>query len=371
MKPLSILLAALVLCCGSELSRALAQGPDQIRLEDCVPITASNFTQVQQVHGVITDEELLDLAWASQGDSVAVAGETDVWLYNLANLNRRRSLGFEKIEGVYRTIASVAYSPDGTLLVVGDAAGGLSVWDATSLEKLASFPIYKNYRNALSALAFNSDGTVLASGSLMPSGSVNPRTDEDGGISLWDTGTWTPHTVTLSEDEVGTVGGIEALAFSPDDTLLAVAGSNKVVLFEVATQTWLPLPDHYIAWDVAFGHGGQLLAAATGTSKPQGLWLWDIERQVLRDSFKSGNLISSVAFASDGIVIAIGMESFGNIYLWDTNASPNDPDKSTVLWIDEGQTVADLEFSPDGKLLASVAGHALNLWGVCEGVEPE
>ena len=89
MKPLSILLAALVLCCGSELSRALAQGPDQIRLEDCVPITASNFTQVQQVHGVITDEELLDLAWASQGDSVAVAGETDVWLYNLANLNRR------------------------------------------------------------------------------------------------------------------------------------------------------------------------------------------------------------------------------------------------------------------------------------------
>lgn len=367
MKPLSILLAVLVLCCGSELSHASTQEPDQIRLADCEPITASNFTQVRRVYGVITDEELLwQLAWAPQGDSLAVAGETDVWLYDLAHLGVRQPLGIEKIEEDFRSyrrkILSMAYSPDGTLLAVGDAASRLSIWDAQSLEQIESFVVYET---GVSGLAFNSDGTILASGGYLST------VHEDAAILLWDTETWTSRGVPFERESIEEVGAIGNLAFSPDDRLLAGSGNQRVVLFDVATQTQLPIPKSDVAWDVAFGHDGQLLAAATDTSRVDGLWLWDIEQQVLRDGLEPDYWITSVAFASDGIVIAIGMESFGNIYLWDTNASPNDPDKRTVLWTDEEQTVMDLAFSPDGKLLASVAGYALNLWGICEGAEPE
>lgn len=365
MKRSLIVLITLLLCCAKGIPAASSQEPDQFSLENCEPITASNFREVQQVYETFTDELLWEVAWSPQGGTIAVAGETEVWLYDLEHLDIPQPLGVEKVEGAsYFTISALAYSPDGNLLAVGDVFGRLSIWDAHSLEQLDSF---LDYEGGVGGLAFNSDGTLLAS-----SGYLSTREGE--AILLWDTETWTPRGVQFDRESIDELGGIYELAFSPDDTLIA-AGGEKVRLFDMTTLAQLPIPEHYyFSWDardVVFGHGGRLLAAATSTSKVEGLWLWDIEQQEPHDSFKPGNWIMSVAFAPDGILVAVGMDTFGNIYLWDTSADPNDPDNTTGLWsypIGSGtaSTVMSLGFSPDGRLLASIHGLALRLWGICE-----
>lgn len=97
---------------------------------------------------------------------------------------------------------SLAFSPDGSLLVVG---GGLvaTVWDVASWRCVATLP----FPDPFAALAFSPDGRFLAGGG-------------EGAFAIWGADAWTVlHHVTGC-------AWITALAFSPDGCRLAVSGGT-------------------------------------------------------------------------------------------------------------------------------------------------
>jgi WD40 repeat protein len=74
------------------------------------------------------------------------------------------------LQGHTARVACLAFSPDGAILVSGDAAGKIKLWDAElGLERLS----LDGHTRAITALAFSPNGATLASG------------DASGAIRLW------------------------------------------------------------------------------------------------------------------------------------------------------------------------------------------
>ena len=74
-----------------------------------------------------------------------------------------------------RSIQSVAFSSDGTLLAVGSRYGDVQLWDVASGTNIATLEVSGWY--TYYSVAFSSDGTLLAAGS------------DDGTILLWNVAT--------------------------------------------------------------------------------------------------------------------------------------------------------------------------------------
>ena len=115
-----------------------------------------------------------------------------------------------KLEGNYDSAASLAFSPDGTHLTVGNEQGQIEIWQVRDRTPLLKMETAQGGR--ILGLAYSSDGSRLASGA------------RDGTIGLWSANdgkllsSLTGHS-TLACD----------LAFSPDGTLLATGSWDGTI----------------------------------------------------------------------------------------------------------------------------------------------
>jgi serine/threonine protein kinase len=187
---------------------------------------------------------------------------------------------------------------------------------------------------AIRSLAYNPDGSLLASGS------------DDASISLWETGTGQQ----LSS-LTGHSGAVRSLAFYPDSSVLASASEDGTIGM----------------WDVyggaSFGYLEGHAAAVTGvTFTPDGGWLassgddghvrlWDMATWGEIAALPGyGAAMKCVAFGPDGTLLAAGGED-GNVFIWqaaDLSAAP-------VSMLGHSAAVNNLAFSPDGAYLASAS----------------
>lgn len=171
-------------------------------------------------------------------------------------------------------INALVFSPDGKKLVSGTMGGKVQMWDPETSVPLAPFLKGQNmeeaveggpgnfrvtYRDAINALAFSSNGRLLAVGS-------------DQKIRLLGSREYPP----LKDTPRGT----QALAFSPDDTIL-VTGSRPsgVELWNLATGEKLRTLDGHTATAEAlvFSPDGKTLVSA---SQDGTILLWDWEEIV-------------------------------------------------------------------------------------------
>jgi len=194
---------------------------------------------------------------------------------------------------------------------------------------------------------------LLASGSCSQFHSVGNCVT--GEIIIWDVGTRRAVTTFLD-----TTGAPQAIAFSPDGTLLAL---NDCVLVE-ATSTCLEgavllweigsgaspkkLIGHlgYI-WDIAFSPDGETLASGSADNS---IILWDLEtgQPIGQRMSNHGGPVRTLAFSPNGNLLASG--GFDNaIYLWDVETGQALGGPLAV----HSATVQDVVFSPDGSTLAS------------------
>ena len=147
---------------------------------------------------------------------------------------------FSKVLG---TVNSVAFSPNGQRLAIGDGKGSVQVWDLVTMQVVL---MCTGHSGEVRSVAFSPDGQRLASGS------------SDKTVKLW---------ASESGDCLDTLNGHEngvwSVAFSPDGQRLASGSAdNTIRIWDVATGECLQVIDERV-------FGGMDITGVQGLSAGQ------------------------------------------------------------------------------------------------------
>jgi WD40 repeat protein len=315
---------------------------------------------------------------------------------NIATFLQGHTDKIEKYHVYYRsTNSSLAFSPNGRLLVSVARGDSMILWDALTRKPIdkVQFP-----DREITSVAFRPDGKTMALGIFRPR--VPSKQTAKTTIILWDIETRRQ----IGEPLTGHSGPVDSIQFSSDGKIFA-SGSRDgtAILWDVV--------NHKQIGDRLTGHTNHVVSVAfdpTGASLVTGsidgnVILWDvathepvgppISRHTKRKSMSSGDFVSSVIFSPDGKILASNSEN-NTVILWDANAlkpigepltghtdwitsldfnpqanvlaSASD-DGSIILWdldkheplaqplLGHGNKVKSINFSPDGTMLASVS----------------
>jgi WD40 repeat protein len=282
--------------------------------------------------------------WSPDGKTVASCTyEGNVRLWEAATGRERRTLATAE-RGLWR----VVFSPD-SKVVAGAGFEKVWLWEADT-GKGAPMDAPETYTNQCWGAAFSHDGRALAT-------SWNR-----GLVLLWDVvGRRLVHKFEGNEYQA------KAVAFSPDDKVLAVAGGSapdvksSIRLWDlVGGKVRGVLEGHQgCVSSVDFCPDGGMLASGSwdGTTR-----LWSAATG--KDVRLIKSWASCVAFSPDGQILYSG-DHLGVIHGW------NAADGKEVGQFRVGvESVKTLSISPDGKMLATAGGdHRIGLWKVPSGEE--
>jgi WD40 repeat protein len=242
-------------------------------------------------------------------------------------------------------VPCVAFSHSGRLLATGGNRGGpVHVWD---LAMGQGRNLSGGHSRRILALAWSPDDSRLASAG------------DDGLVLLWD-----PVSGKKVAELQGHTWRVVGLAWHPDGKTLASAGADGTVrLWDTGAgkekARWTAGPTLVaMAWDPA----GQLLATAGDDNT---IRLWDTatrqERAILVGH--TGPL-HDLAFSPDGRTLASGSAD-GTVRLWDTTTG-----KPRAVLPGHAGDVTAVAWHPGGGLLATGGGdHAVRLWSTATGRE--
>ena len=371
---------------------------------------------------------ITQIAYSPDGDSLAIAGSQGVFLYEPETLAQVAHLAKEV--GI---ILSIAFSPDGTLLVSGGMDANIRLWNIETHEQIHAFTAHNSGVNSVD---FGPDGIFLASSS------------SDDTVHVWDIEK-KRQVVSIDTQNVAAGQIPRQVIFSPNGSLVAIALSRgKVILWDFQTQKICrQIDDQRIFPLIAFSLDGKTLLSIASTDNRGDLKFWDVEtgkqfalqkntQNQLLTTHPNRNLVASfnwwhptpvriwdvgqkterAQFPVDGSVHSLAFDPVTDqlalitggttIQIWDIatqklvrkkethtggisslTISPNGEtlatshnDYSVRLWdIERGvervrllghTTIPDvLAFSPDEKMLASEGFGMVHIWDVAHGTE--
>jgi WD40 repeat protein len=292
-------------------------------------------------------------------------------------------------------ITTLAYSPDGRLIVSGSADTTIILWDANCGKMLKQIHAHNG---PVTIIAVSPDGKTIASAA----GDSYHHTDVS--LVLWDVETGKRRMI-LSRDE----HLFETIVFSPDGAFILAGSVNRITEWESASghkKRSISLDDDWPV-SIAFSPDGKRFVSAVslGESKitdieigkpiftlsdeksssaifsPDGakvavadasgvyflksgeVVVYEMEhgREILRLTGHESN-INSIAFNHDGHYIVTGSDDY-TIRVWDG-------DRGEKLMTLSGHRAAVMSaiFSPDGKYIVSGSGdHTIIVWDVESG----
>jgi WD40 repeat protein len=283
-------------------------------------------------------------------------------------------------EGHSSDVLSVAFSPNGELILSGSDDNSLRLWDALSGECLRTFHGHSRY---VGSVAFSPDGELILSGSY------------DNSLRLWDA-----HSGECLRTFEGHSNSVESVAFSPNgEHILSGSDDNSLRLWDAHSGECLRTFEGHSSdvLSVAFSPNGELILSG---SDDNSLRLWDAHTgECLRTFDGHSSSVSSVAFSPNGEQILSG--SYDNSlrlwevqtgeclrtfhghtsYVWSVGISPNGEhilsgsyDNSLRLWdLQTGEclrtfqghlsSVTSVAFSPNGEFILSGSDDkSLRLW---------
>jgi WD40 repeat protein/serine/threonine protein kinase len=249
------------------------------------------------------------------------------------------------LEGHTDIVKSLAFSPDGTMLVSGSADQPAILWDVATRKKIAML-IEQTENYAYVSLAFSGSGQTIAVAFRAKGSSFK--------VVLWDVNTRESVSLPLPKQSDNRIFDV---TFSPDDKLLAGTGVQKTFLWDIANRQRIAILE---------GHGAHVNSAVfipdsrtlATTSNDGTLAFWDVTTRKKLDSINVHSApILSMALSPDGALLATGSAD-STIRLWDTNTR-----QEMTRLRGHSSEVRSLAFSPDGTILASASKDGtVKLW---------
>ncbi len=334
------------------------------------------------------------LSFSPDQKTLAGADGTEVKLWNVATGQE-----LQTVQGSQLGVDSVAFSPDGKLLAIGNSDNTVALWDSVKRQEAR---VLRGHVSAIAAVAVSGDDKVLASA--LATGIAGIRRDDP--VKIWDpiTGQLVRslitrhdgHSIGLSNDGTRLISGSsgnwisiwnvaqakaqreltvarpsrfvpDQVALSSDGKLIAGGGRDSTIkIWEAATGRELfTLTGHRKGiWDLAFSPDSRLLASS-GQDADIKLWSMATGQEVKTLVAHSGG-VGAIAFSPDGKKLASGSQD-RMILIWDLESG-----ESYVAYLGQQEWVNAVAFSPDGKKLASgsVDGE-IRIWEVpTRGPEP-
>lgn len=250
--------------------------------------------------------------------------------------------------------ASTAKSPAGNrLMVTGSFQSTIAVGRASllvfSLFLLSSIAVAASDERILSghageifALAFAPDDQLLASAG------------GDRVIRLWD-----PNTGREAKALSGHVGDVRALAFAKPRTLLASGGSDGTIrIWDYASgQELKSLSSRFgRTRALAFSPDGQIVASG-GDDGTVRIWDWNAGKELRAMKARGAGIVHALVFSPDGKTVVSG-GSDTMVHLWDLASGIVRQSMSG-----HSSDIFGLAFSADGSTIASVsADGTVRLW---------
>ena len=215
-------------------------------------------------------------------------------------------------------------SPDGNFIAVA-GYGAICLWngyDGTHLGEFAGF------RKSVNVLAFNSDGTLLASG------------HEDQCVRVWDL-------VNMRSLGVlaGHTGAVSCLEFSPDGNFIASGSTDRhVLLWDLRIgRSVVSFPGHEdMVLSVSFSPDGSTLLSGSSDRSAR-MWRTDgTPVAMLADYERVAPMVSATAFNPARPVMATG-DANGVVRTWASDTGAEGP-----TFVGHHDLICDARFSADG-----------------------
>jgi WD40 repeat protein len=293
----------------------------------------------QEVPRLIPAGDSARLVFAPDSRVLAISQAGTVNLFDLATSKEP-----EQVLALGTDVSTIAYSPDGTLLVSGSEEGRLRVWSFVEHRLLRELD---GHGEEIGLLRFRADGTRLfsldATGRVIGWDALKWRADQTFGVGLharWREGWWA---VDVSPDgrlvAYGARGALHWLSAETGELLETTTGDHLVGASGVAfSSDGLCVASTYVygtvaLWDVSsFGletaFRGHLLGARGPTFSPDGrrlvttgtgrdaVRLWDLSSHRELMTLPGKGVFSFVAFSPDGNYLAAYSPDSSRLHLW-------------------------------------------------------
>lgn len=313
---------------------------------DLEPITYENALTVSGL-AQFKQNSVTDLGWSPDGSTLAVASYAGISLYD--PYARTQTGELETRPGVI----SIDFNPLGSLLAVGQRrgsedtsfAGAVDLWRVPSWQEAG---LIWGGNQAVSQVDFSPGGNILAV-------ALTSADYSAGQVIFWNVSDWQ---ITRTLD----VPGLHNIAYSPTGSLLATSPDRYAV-----TIYTIPIFQRLHTLRTSFtGAVNCLVFSPDGTTLATGHYdgeirLWNVLTGELVRVLKADGVVESLAFNKDGSLLASGQGFDSNrVHLWELDI------EQPIRSLDgHSSAVVSLEFSPDGRMLASGSYDGnIWLWGI-------
>ncbi|KAL3476981.1 quinon protein alcohol dehydrogenase-like superfamily [Aspergillus californicus] len=282
------------------------------------------------------------------------------------------------LHGHMDRVYAVAFSPashPATTLASASADKTIRVWNSLTGMCLN---VLQTDATLICVLVFSYDGQMLASACGDKTGVSEERADENS-VQLWN-----PYTKQCLQT-LWHPGPVTAVAFSPDNKVLASSFKQKIVSFMAGMGMDPAKLGNVKIWDsfngrclktlehdkpgrvndIAFSPDGTILASSTWWGK-NAVWLWStLDGSLLQVLKGHTSWVGTVAFSPsshrNGQVLASG--SFDDtVLVWDVSV-----EQGYGIVESQWHEVEGIHQSPDGKKLASNTGERVQVWDISVG----